>query len=261
MGRGFGVAASVAHDVVGELAREAEGLGYSSFWSNDMPEADGLDSLAAAAAATERIRLGVGVIPLDRRSPGSIDVRLRSLDLPRDRLILGVGAGTSSDPLARVRAALEELKVGGDLTIVVGALGPKMSALAGELADGVLFNWMTPAYLEGAGAAVREAASAGDAPPSTMAYVRSALTPAADARLDEEIRRYGSIPSYERHLQRMGASGRDTCVVGRDRDAMQAGLAPFEAVLDETVVRAITPTDGIDDLLELLRACAPTTAR
>jgi alkanesulfonate monooxygenase SsuD/methylene tetrahydromethanopterin reductase-like flavin-dependent oxidoreductase (luciferase family) len=262
MGRGFGVAASVAHDVVGELAREAERLGYSSFWSNDMPDADGLESLAAAAATTEGLRLGVGVMPLDRRTAGSIDVRVRSLDLPHDRLILGIGSGVGPDPLARVRAGVTELEAGGGLTIVVGALGPKMSALAGGAADGVLFNWMTPGYLKDAGEAVRAAAeTAGNDRPATMAYVRCALTPAADARLAEEIARYESIPSYQRHLERMGATGRDTCVVGNDHAAMQAGIAPFEAVLDETVVRAITPTDSLDDLLELLRACAPDTDR
>src|SRR5262249_9432488 len=126
---------------------------------------------------------------------------------------------------------------------------------------GVLFNWMTPEYLRGAGDAVRQAAeAAANGRPAMIAYVRCALTPAADARLADEIARYGSIPSYERHLRRMGATGRDTCVVGGDRDTMQAGIAAFEAVLDETVVRAITPTDGLDDLLQLLRACAPEAA-
>lgn len=31
----------------------------------------------------------------------------------------------------------------------------------------------------------------------------------------------------------------------------------YEAVLDETVVRAITPDDTIDSILALARACAP----
>ena len=30
--------------------------------------------------------------------------------------------------------------------LVVAALGPKMCRLAGEVADGVLFNWLTPEY-------------------------------------------------------------------------------------------------------------------
>ena len=48
MGRGFGVSAIVGHDVVAQLAGEAEQLGYTSFWVNDIPGHDGLESLAAA---------------------------------------------------------------------------------------------------------------------------------------------------------------------------------------------------------------------
>jgi alkanesulfonate monooxygenase SsuD/methylene tetrahydromethanopterin reductase-like flavin-dependent oxidoreductase (luciferase family) len=255
------VTSTVAHEVVAPLAQEAEQLGYSSFWVNDNPGADGLESLAAAAATTERIRLGVGVIPLDRRSAGSIEVRLRSLDLPVDRLLLGVGAGTDPGGLARVLAGLEELATAGDLTIVVGALGPKMARLAGEEADGVLFNWMTPDYAGEMGRSVQEAASGAGHVALRVAYVRCGLSPAADVRMQEELDRYGAIPSYGRHLQRMGAAGIDTYVLGPDAEAMDAGLARFEAVLDETVARAITPSDELDDLLALLRACAPTTPR
>ena len=261
MGRGFGVTSAVPHDVVATLAGEAEQLGYSSFWANDMDGADGLESLAAAASTTERIRLGVGVIPLDRRSPGSIEVRVRSLALPTDRLLLGVGSGTGPEPLARVRAGVDELETPGDLTVLVGALGPKMTTLAGEVADGVLFNWMTPDYADTMGRSATDAAAGAAHTALRVAYVRCGLSPAADDRMKEEVARYGSIPSYGRHLERMGVTGIETCVVGSDHGAMDAGLARFEAVLDETVARAITPSDGLDDLLELLRACAPTTPR
>ena len=72
MGRGFGITAAVSHDVAREVAREAERLEYTSFCANDMPDADGLASLAAASTATSRINLGVGVIPLDQRSAAVI---------------------------------------------------------------------------------------------------------------------------------------------------------------------------------------------
>ncbi len=72
MGRGFGVTAAVDHGVVAELAREAERLGYTSFWFNDIPHAEGLASVAAAAEVTTSIPLAVGVIPLDARPPAAI---------------------------------------------------------------------------------------------------------------------------------------------------------------------------------------------
>ncbi len=87
--------------------------------------------------------------------------------------------------------------------------------------------------------------------------MRCGLRPDADARLEQELAYYESVPHFHEHLARMGATARDTCVVAADGDGLQVGIDPFEAVLDETIVRAITPTDGLDDILVLLRACAP----
>ena len=159
MGRGFGVSAAVDHAVVTELAREAEQLGYTSFWVNDIPNFDGLASLAAASAGTTEIMLGVGVIPLDQRTPSVIDRGVESFELPLGRLLLGVGSGGGRDALARVRAGVIEAKRETRAPIVVGALGPKMAQLAGEVADGVLLNWMTADYLAHSGDLVQEAAT------------------------------------------------------------------------------------------------------
>jgi alkanesulfonate monooxygenase SsuD/methylene tetrahydromethanopterin reductase-like flavin-dependent oxidoreductase (luciferase family) len=261
MGRGFGVSAAVSNDVVEALAREAEQLGYTSFWVNDIPNHDGLESLAAAGAGTTAIQLGVGVIPLDKRPPATIDRDVESHELPLGRLLLGVGSGGGHDALARVRAGVAELKRETRAAIVVGALGPKMAQLAAEVADGVLLNWMTADYLGQSGELVREAAEqAGRPAPSLMAYVRCGLEPGADRRLDQELAYYDGVSYFQEHLARMGATGRETCVLAPESDGLQAGIARFEAVLDETIVRAITPTDDLDDLQALLRACAPDRA-
>jgi alkanesulfonate monooxygenase SsuD/methylene tetrahydromethanopterin reductase-like flavin-dependent oxidoreductase (luciferase family) len=248
----------VDHEVVRDIAQEAERLGFGSFWVNDMPHADGLASLAAAAAATRRIRLGVGVIPLDQRDPATIARQVEAARLPQDRLWLGVGAGDAPRALARVRAGVTALTRESGARVMVGALGPKMSALAGEVADGVLFNWLTPDHAEHAGRWVRDGAATAHRPrPSLMGYVRCGLMPHAEERLRLELERYAGIPSFEQHVARMGVSASDTCVLGSDGTALQAGIAAYEAVLDETIVRAITADDGLDDLLALLRACAP----
>src|SRR3954468_8270824 len=104
MGRRFGVSAAVSNEVIEQLAGEAEQLGYTSFWVNDIPGHDGLESLAAAAASTTSIQLGVGVIPLDERPPAAIDRAIELFELPLARLLLGVGSGGRRDALARVRA-------------------------------------------------------------------------------------------------------------------------------------------------------------
>lgn len=259
MGRGFGVAAAVMHDVIGQVAAEAERLGYSSFWANDTPGADGLAALAVAASATSRIRLGVGVIPLDRRPPAEIAADLERLALPQDRLWLGVGSGAGPRGLELMRAGVADLRSRVQAPVVVAALGPRMSRLAGEQADGVLFNWQIPDVAARSGALVIDAATAAGKPrPALMAYVRCALLPQAEQRLREEASRYASFPKYAAHFARMSLSAFDTAVSGPDAAALHTGIAAHERVLDETIVRAITADDEVEGLLELLRACAPT---
>ena len=257
MGRGFGVAAAVSPEVIGEVAREAERLGYTSFWANDTPGADGLAALAAAASATERIKLGVGVIPLDRRPAEAIARDLQALGVPLDRLWLGVGSG-GDRRVSKVRGGVERLHELVSSPVIVAALGPRMSQATGEVAEGVLFNWQTPETARSSGQIILDAAEAAGRPrPLLMAYVRCALLPQADERLEFEAGRYGQIPSYADHFARMGVSARDTAVSGSDAAALQTGIAAHEAVLDETVVRAITADDSAASILELLRACAP----
>ncbi|MEZ4572290.1 MAG: LLM class flavin-dependent oxidoreductase [Thermomicrobiales bacterium] len=72
MGRGFGIAAAVDNETVKAVAKAAEDAGYSSFWVNDTPGADGLECLQEAASVTNNIMLGVGVIPIGRRPAASI---------------------------------------------------------------------------------------------------------------------------------------------------------------------------------------------
>jgi alkanesulfonate monooxygenase SsuD/methylene tetrahydromethanopterin reductase-like flavin-dependent oxidoreductase (luciferase family) len=258
MGRGFGISAVVDHGVVREVAALAEALGYASVWVNDVPHADGLAALLAAAEATTRIRLGVGVVPLDQRPPAPLARQVRESSLPLDRLLLGVGSGAAGGALRRVRDGVHALRSELAVPIVVGALGPNMAALAGEVADGVLFNWQTPGYAAVAARWTGDAADrAGRARPTVMAYVRCGLSPGAADALRRELAHYDGVRSFEQHVRRMGASGHDTCVLAPDAASLQAGIAPYDAVYDETIVRAITPDDRAESIVTLLRACAP----
>lgn len=252
------MAAAVAHDVIREVAAEAEALGYSSFWVNDTPGADGLAALAAAAEVTDRVKLGVGVIPLDRRPAQAIADDVLRVELPQDRLLLGVGSGSDPKGLALVLDGLAGLRERLTCHVAISALGPRMCALAGKTADGVLFNWLIPSFALHSGEIVVDTAEESGRPrPALMAYVRCALLPQAEARLEEESGRYGSFPKYAAHFERMGVSACNTCITGPDAASLQAGIARHEAVLDETVVRAMTADDSAASILELLRACAP----
>src|SRR5881628_2046083 len=203
MSRGFAVAANVKAEVVAAAAREAEGAGYTSFWVNHPGPFDGLGALATAARETRRLGLGIGVIPLHTRGPQSIVEGVRAHALPLDRLWLGVGSPNPKS-LDRVRDGVAALRKELRTKLVVAALGPKMCRLAGEIADGVLFNWLTPEHAKASAALVREGAKAERPTPRLFAYVRLALGAASAGRLAEEAGRYAAIPAYGANFARMG---------------------------------------------------------
>lgn len=111
----FYMPASYTADVV-TLARRVEELGFESLWVPDhpimpvertspfprggeMPESyghimDPLVTLAAAAGATERIRLGTGIVLVAEREPLVLAKEVATLDLVSNgRFEFGIGAG------------------------------------------------------------------------------------------------------------------------------------------------------------------------
>jgi alkanesulfonate monooxygenase SsuD/methylene tetrahydromethanopterin reductase-like flavin-dependent oxidoreductase (luciferase family) len=257
--RGFGVVAALADHVLGEVARAAETAGYRTFWVNDGPGGDALAALRAAADATTAIRLGVGLIPFDRRSPEQIAARIGELQLPVERLTLGVGSGRAQDGLAQVRDGVMALRDQTAATVVVGALGPKMTRLAAEVADGVLVDWPTPSHARAVRRLVQQvAAEAGRSRPDIIGYVFTALGAAARGRLQADADYYSAVPAYAAHFQRMEAAPMEAAVVGETPEQIRFGLSAFDAELDETVVRATVGEDRAAAYLEVLAAAAPT---
>jgi alkanesulfonate monooxygenase SsuD/methylene tetrahydromethanopterin reductase-like flavin-dependent oxidoreductase (luciferase family) len=251
---GFAVFAGIAPDIIRASAREAEGVGYDSFWVNHPGSTDGLAALAHAARETRSLDLGVGVIPLHTRGPASIVQGVREHGLPADRLLLGVGS-PNPGALARARAGITELRSQLSTRLVLAALGPQMCRLAGEIADGVLFNWLTPEHARQSAEWVRAgAAAAKRQPPKLFAYVRVALGPQAADRLAKEADRYAAIPAYADHFARMGVKPVDTAVAVQTPQAIGPALARWQGIVDDVVVRAITAHDTIDDHVALVRA-------
>lgn len=258
MGRGFGIAANVDHEVMKQVARAAEAAGFSSFWVNDTPGNDGLAGLAAAASVTSTINLGVGVIPLERRPATEIAGDVKRLDLPQDRLLLGIGSSSRKGGLAKIHDGADTLHDELTCKVIIAALGPNMCAMAGTAGDGVLFNWLLPAWVDKSRTLVEDAAKeAGKPEPLIASYVRAALLPAAGERLKSEAGRYTGVPSYAAHFERQGVPAEQTAVFGEDAATLQSQIAEYESRLDETVIRAITATDSADDILVLLEATKP----
>ena len=75
-----------------ERVRLAESLGYDSTYVTHIAGRDSLTVLAAYAAATERIRLGTGVLPIYSRTPVATAQTAATIDeISGGRMVLGLG--------------------------------------------------------------------------------------------------------------------------------------------------------------------------
>ena len=153
--------------------RLAEDLGYDAAYVTHIAGRDSLTVLAGYAAATSRIGLGTGVVPIYTRTPATMAMTAATLhEQSGGRLRLGLGVShravvegwhgqTIDKPVAEMReyvAILRAILAGEpppagekwqtsfalsgigpypDLPIYVAALSPAMLRLAGEVADGV----------------------------------------------------------------------------------------------------------------------------
>src|SRR5438132_12227287 len=166
-----------------ELARRAEALGYESVWVTHGLGRDSFLVLAAYGAATTRLGLGVGVVPIYPRHPVAMaQAALPLTDATGGRFTLGIGVshraivelmlGLALDaPLAVMREYVAVLRgalgAGADFEgrhfrvrwslalperpvpprIHLAALTRKMLELAGEIADGAILWLCPPAYV------------------------------------------------------------------------------------------------------------------
>lgn len=158
------------------LAQAAEAVGFDQFWvSNDLFLRSAIPILTQVALSTERLQVGTGILNPYTIHPAEMAMLAATLDeISNGRFLLGIAAGAGDfltwvgivqqRPLAAVQetiAAIRRLLQGerapldGNFLrwgeeaylrfspprktpIYVGAMGPKMLALAGAEADGVL---------------------------------------------------------------------------------------------------------------------------
>ncbi len=191
-----------------DLARRAESLGYTDAWSMEGFGNDAFSPLAAAAAVTEKLRLGTAIVPVFTRPPALIAMSAATVQqISNGRLILGLGISTPTivdqwmgvpfqKPVTRVRetvAALraifakervvmsgKTLRINGfrldaefdtPPPIFIAAQGPQMLRLAGELGDGMITNFVTPEAVPGMLAHVSEGAIAAGKDPAEQDVV------------------------------------------------------------------------------------------
>ena len=188
-----------------------------------------------------KLELGVAVMPLDRHSPREICARIDRLGLDRERLWLGLGAGFSKRPLTTMREALPELRSAlPGVRLVLAAMGPKMSKLAGSGYDGAFLNWITPDSVLAAGDQVRDGAAEADrAAPPVFGYVRVAVGADAGGRLAKEEAFYRDLhDGYRRHFTRLNQPEGTVGVAAASAELAGTELATYDR-LDVTVVRGL----------------------
>lgn len=247
MTRSIGIAGATPAEAVRRLAPLVEARGFHALWINDTPDGDALAKLVVAAEVTSTLGLAAGVVPLDRRAGSEIAARVR--DLPLGRVRVGIGSGQSRRPLGLLQTGVDELRAGCDAPVLIGALGPRARALAARVADGILFNWLTPTAAAEAMAQLRS--DAGGRSVEGVLYVRTIAEAGARTALEREAARYGSYPNYAANLARLGITPIDTTL-----DLTTDDTDGFESVVDEVVLRLITATGDADELVRAVERAA-----
>ena len=123
------------------LVARARDAGYSSAWTNARGTPEPFD--ACVRWSRDGMTAGISVVPLDAWDAGEL-ARVATATARQARgFVLGLGSGqAAAGALALVRDRVATLRrMAPGIPIYVGALGPRMLRLAGEIADGAALNW------------------------------------------------------------------------------------------------------------------------
>lgn len=211
-----------------DVLREAESLGYTDAWTMEVSGADAFVPLALAAAWTDHLRLGTAIANVFTRTPALLAMTAAAMaEAAPGRFCLGIGSSSPAiveawngeplrRPLSRVRDVLAFLRqafAGGKVSFVsesfrvdglrlarppsspppiyVAALRPRMLALAGSLADGVIINWLSPEDVAKVVPVARDAAAAAGRDPGDLDIVcRIFVVPTPDEAVARRVGKF-----------------------------------------------------------------------
>lgn len=267
-----------------DLARRASAFGYSSFWVAEANASEAFSVLGAVGAAVPSLGLGTGVLALQLRTPPLAAMAVATLQtlVPDRDVFLGIGISSpvvagqwhgapyGNRPIAQMREyvtlvrqcltgetvsfdgdfySVKRFRLGlrmGDRTprIVIGALNPSMLAVAGEIADGVLLNYLPASHVPWS---VEQVRRGGDA--AIYAYVHAGVTD-RDRYADAARRDLFSYAVVDAYASMFRAAGFGDSVdevrerhAARDRDGAVAAVSDamvdgIQIMGDEARVRA-----------------------
>jgi 5,10-methylenetetrahydromethanopterin reductase len=184
---GVGTDGAMSMSETVRLAKEADALGFHSFWlSEGYHSRSAIVRAALIAPATRKIKIGLGILSPHTKHPALLAMEAASLDeVARGRIFLGIGrvlnalrkhgfGSAGTEQIIKESTEIIKGMLGGKLTqykgsrfqipfpgscldlepcaelpVYVGATGPAMLRLAGEYADGILFNYpCTPSFIK-----------------------------------------------------------------------------------------------------------------
>ncbi|MGO2091171.1 MAG: LLM class flavin-dependent oxidoreductase [Microbacterium gubbeenense] len=239
----LGIAGSLGPEKAAEIAPYVEAAGFHALWINETQGINALEVAAAVAKETDRLVVATGVIAVDRRPASEILDDFARLEIPAERLVVGIGSGQKREgALARMEQTLADLRAATTARLAVGALGPKMRRLAAEHADAAVLSWLPPEEARAQSDELHARQPRG----SAVLYARTSAVPEARARLEKEAAAYAELPAYARHFARLGIDPLDTVISSpEDRDR-------YRGTVDELVLRAVTPADRAGEYLDFL---------
>ena len=216
---------------VREAAAIIEDLGYGAIW---IPEALGREAFAQSAlllSATKRIPVATGIANIWGRDAIAMAAGQKTLaEAWPNRFLLGIGVshaplvglrGHAYDkPLSAMRQYLDAMDSALynapppiEVPRVIGALAPKMLALAAERTDGAHPYFVPPEHTRRARAALG---------PKKLLAPEQAVVLERDAGIAREIARahmqmYLQLPNYVNNLRRLGFADDDIRDGGSDK--------------------------------------------
>jgi probable F420-dependent oxidoreductase len=272
-----------------DYARQAEASGYEGLWVPEIMGTDAFTVLAAASQVTQRLRLCTGIVPIYIRTPATNAMSIATLDaLCGGRAVLGLGVSSEiiisswhglpfPKPLGAMRECVElirrllrnervtfagqvfqvrnlrpNLPIPPERTIPIylAALNPGMLRLAGEIADGVILNWLPAAQVPGAIEAIAAGAQKAGrslADIDIACYIRACVTDdmaAARQWMRRELTGYAIVEAYHAYFTACGFGADSTACRKAWRQGDRSGAMQC---ISEAMVHALAAIGDVKD--------------
>lgn len=286
LGVTFGSLGVLGPHAVTDIAQQAQRQGYRSFWTVEATGTDAMTLLGAVSQAAPKLDLATGIIPVQLRAPTLTAMTAATLQAmnPDVDILLGVGVSApgilrqhgesaTDKPIGMMReyvSLLRQCLSGESVTfdgkyfqasrfrlgvrlgerkpkIIMAALNPQMLKLAGEIADGVLLNYLPASHVA---ASVDQVRKGGDA--KIFAYVHAAVGELANSANSarKDLFNYAMADGYARMFREAGFSNEIDELRSRQAEKDRDGAL---AAVSDRMIQAIDFIGSENQVTEFVR--------